>query len=142
VPLRREPLLVLGVILALVGVGCAGSGELRANDLSQQAKTLQSEAAEGALLAQDAASGKTTGIYTREHASDLIGATSQAEVSLRSATAEPALLPQLRRLTALAGKVSADLDRLGDASADEARALARRLRAAARAIERIGTELT
>lgn len=60
-----------GVILALLGAGCGGGGRLGAKALSQQAKSLQSLAAEGALLAQDAVSGKTTRVYRREHSSDL-----------------------------------------------------------------------
>lgn len=50
--LRRA--LLLGVLLALVGAACGGSGKLGAKALSQQSKLLHSEAAEGALLAQDA----------------------------------------------------------------------------------------
>jgi hypothetical protein len=92
--LRRERVLVLGVILALLGAGCGG-GKLGAKALSQQSKSLQSLASEGALLAQDAVSGKTTRIYTREHSSDLYKAASQAEASLKAAKAEPALQPKL-----------------------------------------------
>jgi hypothetical protein len=57
---RKTRVLVLGVILALLGAGCGSGGKLGAKALSQQSKSLQSEAAEGALLAQDAVSGKTT----------------------------------------------------------------------------------
>ena len=60
-----------GGILALLGAGCGGGGRLGAKALSQQAKSVQSLAAEGALLAQDAVSGKTTRVYRREHFSDL-----------------------------------------------------------------------
>jgi hypothetical protein len=139
--LRRERLLVVGVILALVGAGCGGGGMLGAKGLSQQSKSLQSLAAEGALLAQDAVSGKTTRIYTREHSSDLYEAASQAEASLKAATTEPALRPRLRQLTALATGVSAALKRLGGASKDEQRALGRELETAARESEKIGQEL-
>ena len=51
------------VVVLAVGTGCGGQGELDAGALSQQAKALQSVAAEGALLAHDAASGKSTGVY-------------------------------------------------------------------------------
>ena len=43
--------LLLGVVLALLGAGCGGGGKLGAKALSQQARSLQSDAAEGALLA-------------------------------------------------------------------------------------------
>jgi hypothetical protein len=140
-PLRRERLLVVGVILALVGAGCGSGGKLGAKALSQQSKSLQSLAAEGALLAQDAVSGKTTHIYTREHSSDLYKAASQAEASLKAAKTEPALQPKLRQLTALATQVSAALKRLGRASIDEQRALGRELQTAARDSEKIGEGL-
>jgi hypothetical protein len=135
-------LLSLGVILSLAGGGCGRSGQLGASELSQQSKSLRSEAAEGALLAQDAASGRTTHIYTREHASDLYMAASQAEVTLKGAKTEPALEPGLRRLAVLAGQISADLERLGGASRDDDRALARELEAAAEASQKIGEGLT
>jgi hypothetical protein len=139
--LRRERLHVLGVILALLGAGCGGGGNLGAKALSQQAKSLQSLAAEGALLAQDAASGKTTRVYTREHSSDLSKAASRAEAYLKAAKTEPALQPKLRRMTALAAQVSAALKRLGGASKDEQRTLTRQLQTAAKESEQIGTAL-
>jgi hypothetical protein len=139
--LRRERVLVLGVILALLSAGCGSGGKLGAKALSQQSKLLQSEASEGALLAQDAVSGKTTRIYTREHSSDLYKAASQAEASLKAAKTEPALQPRLRRLAALASQVSSALERLRGASKDEQRALGRELQTAARESKRIGKGL-
>jgi hypothetical protein len=139
--LRRERVLVLVVILALLGAGCGGGGKLGAKALSQQSKSLRSEASEGALLAQDAVSGKTTRIYTREHSSDLYKAAFQAEASLKAAKTGPALQPKLRQLTALATHVSAALKRFGGASKDEQRALGRELQTAARESEKIGEGL-
>ena len=137
--LRLKRVLGLGAILALVGAGCGG--QLGAKTLSQQSKSLQSEAAEGALLAQDAASGGTTRIYTREQSADLYRAASHAEVTLKAAKTEAALESKLRQLAVLAGQVSADLKRLGSASRDEDRDLARELLAAAQAIQKIGEGL-
>jgi Phage integrase family len=139
--LRRERVLVLGVMLALLGAGCGSGGQLGAKALSQQSRSLRSEASEGALLAHDAVSGKTTRIYTREHSSELYKAASQAEASLKAAETEPALQPELRRLTALAARVSVALKRLGGASKDQQRALGRELQTAARESERIGQGL-
>jgi hypothetical protein len=119
---RLKRVLRLGVVLALVGAGCGSGGRLGAKALLQQSKSLQSEAAEGALLAQDAASGKTTAIYTREHASALYRAASQIDASLKSAH-------------------SADLRRLGSASEDEQRVLTRELQAAVQASQKIGEGL-
>jgi len=139
--LRRELVLVLVVVLALLGAGCGSGGKLGTKALAQESKSLQSEAAEGALLAQDAATGKTTHIYTREHSSDLYKAASKAETSLKAAKTEPALQPKLRRLTALATQISAGLKRLGDASKDEQRALGRELQTAAQESKKIDTGL-
>jgi len=131
----------LGVILALVGAGCGMSDQLGAKAISQLSKSIQSEAAEGALLAQDAASGGTTRIYAREHVAELSKAAFLAEVTLKAAKTEPALEPKLRQLAVFAGQLSADLKRLGSASRDEDRALAAKLQTAAQAIEEIGTSL-
>ncbi len=139
--LRLKRTLLLGVLLALVGAGCGGSGKLGAKALAQQSKSLQSEAAEGALLAQDAVSGKTTRVYTREHSADLYKAAAGAEASLQAAKTTLALEPKLRRLAVLAAQVRADLKRLGNASKDEARALARELQAAAEESQKIGEGL-
>jgi hypothetical protein len=127
--LRLRRVLGLGVILALVGGGCGSGGQLDAKALSHQLKFLQSEAAEGALLARDAASGRTTRTYTREHSTELYRAALQAEAMLNAATTEPALQPKLRQLVVLAGQVSAGLRRLGSASREEDGRLARQLEA-------------
>jgi hypothetical protein len=141
VSLHRERLLALAVILVVLCAGCGGGGKLGAKALSKQSKSLQSLAAEGALLAQDAVSGKTTSIFTREHSSDLHKAASQAEASLKTAKTGPALQPRLRRLAALAAQVSAALYRLGGASKAEQRTLSRELQAAAKESEQIGKAL-
>jgi len=140
--MRLKRVLGFGLTLALAGGGCGSGGQLGAAALSQQSKSLRSDAAEGALLAQDAASGRTTHIYTREHAADLYRAASQAEIMLKTVTTEPALESRFRQLAFLAGQVSADLARLGSASRDDDRALARELQAAAEASQKIGEGLT
>ena len=137
---RRQRALVAGALAALLCTGCGG-GKLSAKALSQQAKTLQSVAAEGALLGQDAGSGKTTRTYAREQASDLYKAASQEESALRTAKTAPALEPKLRRLNTLADEASAALKRLGDASKDEQRRLARKLLAVAEQTKQIGDGL-
>jgi len=136
-PGRRARVVALWVIVALLGAGCGGGGKLGAKALSQQSKALRSEAAEGALLAGDAVSGKTTRIYTREHSADLYKAAARAAASLKAAETERALRPKLRRLTALSARVSAALQRLGGASRAEQRALRGELEAAARESRRI-----
>ena len=132
--------LLLGVVL-LLAAGCGGGGKLGAKALSQQARSLQSHAAEGALLAGDVFSGRTTRIYTREHSADLHKAASQIETSLKTARTAPELEGKLRRLEAIAARVSTELERLGHASKGEAHALGRELEAAAAESKTIGKGL-
>jgi DNA-binding transcriptional regulator YdaS (Cro superfamily) len=70
---------------------------LGSSALSQHAKTVQSLAAEGALLAEDAVAGRTTSVYTREHAAELAKAASREAASLQKAKTDAALEPKLRR---------------------------------------------
>lgn len=123
--------LVAGAALACLAAGCGNSGTLDAAALSQQAKAVQSTAAEGALLAGDAAAGRSTHIYRRQQAAALAKAASSTTASLSTARTEPALTPKLRRLTAVAGRASRALERLGSASGSELRVLARELQSAA-----------
>jgi small-conductance mechanosensitive channel len=131
----------LAAILLLVGAACSSNGTLDAEALKHEAETVQSDAAEGALLAQDALAGKTTRIYTREHALDLSDAASGTEASLAAATTDPALEPELRQLAELAGQVTGALERLANASGDEERTLADELQAAAEASRKIAEGL-
>ena len=107
--LHVRRLLFLGVMVALVGSGCSGGGNLGGTALAQQSRSLQSLAAEGALLAQDTMSGRTTRVYTREHSTDLYKAAAQAAASLKAAKTKPELEPSLRELAVLATRVRADL---------------------------------
>ncbi|MDP9318146.1 MAG: hypothetical protein M3O94_03550 [Actinomycetota bacterium] len=131
----------MAVLLALLSAGCGGGGRLGAEALLQQSKSLQSEAAEGALLAQDAASGKTTRIFVRERSAELYQAASGTEASLKTAEAENGLAVKLRQLAAVAKHVSSDLMRLGGASGGEQQALAHDLQTAALESQRIGESL-
>ena len=89
------------------------------------------------MLGRDAGDGKTTRIFTREHAAELHASAAKEEASLRDATAEPAVRASLRRLTALAGTTTAALGELGDAPEAEQKRLAARLQRTADRIERI-----
>jgi hypothetical protein len=132
--------LVLGAVV-LFGAGCGGGGPLGVKALSQEAKSLQSLAAEGALLAQDVAAGKTTRVYARVHSSDLSTAASQSEALLKAAETTPTLEPKRNQLAVLAARVHADLERLGGASTEEERTIGRELQAAAQESQKISEEL-
>ena len=122
-------------------MGHGGGGKLGVKALSQESKSLQSLAAEGALLAEDAVVGKTTHVFTRGHSSDLYKAASQVEASLKTAKTEPAFEPELRRLAVLAAQVRDDLNRLDGASKEEERAIGSELQASARESQKISEEL-
>jgi hypothetical protein len=140
-PPRRLTTVVVAATLALLTAACGGTGPLDAEALSHEADALHSTAAEGALLAQDALAGKTTRIYTREHATDLADVAAQSAATLSEATAEPALEPQLQQLTQLADQVNAALEQLVTASAGEEGAIADQLQAAADASQQVGEGL-
>jgi hypothetical protein len=137
VPYRLKRALCFALVLALVGTGCGSNERLEAKDLFQQLESLQSEAAEGALLAQDAADGRTTRIYTREHSTELYQAARGAEATLNAATTEPQLESELSQLRVFANRVSSALQRLATASGDEDRALVREFQA----IQKLGAGL-
>jgi hypothetical protein len=138
---RRSAAALLLVAALMLLAGCGSGGKLGKKALAEQSKTLQSEAAEGALLAQDAVDGKSTRIYVREHSGYLAKAAKQAESALTGASTEPALEPKLRRLARLAARIDSGLQSLGDASAKAQRSLGRELQAAAAESQKIGESL-
>ena len=102
---------------------------------------MQSLAAEGALLAGDSAAGRSTGVYRREHSSELAAAASKAARSLETAKTTSALEPRIRRLHGIALRVGSQLKHLEGASKAEARALEHELQAAADSSEKLGEGL-
>ena len=140
-PTRRSAV-GLGVIVALVGASCGSSRQLGAKALLEQSKTLRSQAAEGALLSEDAVSGKATSNYIHEHAVELSEAASQVEATLGAGSTDPSLETERDQLVSLAGKISDDLQRLSEATTDEQRTLTGELQAAADASQKIGEGLT
>jgi hypothetical protein len=139
---RRRSVLRLATICALIGTACASNGQLGTEALLQGSESLRSAAAEGALLAEDAVSGKATSNYIHEHAVELSEAASQIEATLEAASTDPSLEPERGQLVALARRISDDLQRLSEASTDERRTLTSELQAAADASQRIGEGLT
>lgn len=107
----------LPIALALVLAGCGSRSP------EQQAESLHSLAAEGALLARDAADGRVTEPFTRVHSTEL------AKLATKLHTSSDA------RIASLATEVAADLERLGDASHAGQLEIARELEAAARATD-------
>jgi hypothetical protein len=122
----------------LLLAGCGGQGAPGKQALQQQAAGLQSLAAEGGLLASDAARGRSTSTFVRVHAAELTKAARASEAVLARG-----LTPDARALAALARRTTADLDRLSHSGSDRGaqRRLARRLERAAARAERLGKRL-
>jgi hypothetical protein len=128
--------------VALTLVGCGGSGgPLGRSSLAKQADQVRSLAAEGGLLAQDGADGRTTAIFVREHGSYLAGAATTAASSLQRANAKAGLTKQLHTLRTLSAEVRDQLKRLGGASRAEERDIAGTLGKAADAAAKLGQGL-
>jgi hypothetical protein len=135
---QRKLALSVGVLVVLVCAGCSAGGRLGSEELSQQLDALRSHAAEGALLAQDAAAGRSTHTFTREHSSALSESVAQAETSLKGATTEPALEAKLSRLEGLAARIGSALERLSTAPRSQDGAIARELQASERLAADVG----
>ena len=107
--------------------GCGGKGALGQKALQQEATGLQSLAAEGGILAGDAARGRSTSVFLRVHTQYLTKAAQSSATTL--AAGGPAAAPWPRR-----EGVAHELDRLSHSGSDRAeqRRLAADLTRAAR----------
>ena len=103
---------VLLALLLLLVPACGGSGELSAEQFKKQAESIQSFAAEGALLARDVADGKSTANFTRVHAGELAASAAKLEQTLTSAQPAPDVESELARAVELAERVAATLKEL------------------------------
>jgi hypothetical protein len=111
VPLIARIAVPLVAILLLAG--CGGQGTLGKKALSQEATGIESLAAEGGLLAGNAARGRSTSTFTRMHARFLRDA---ARTS--AGTLERGGTTKARRLARLANRVGNDLERLSRSGSD------------------------
>jgi hypothetical protein len=101
------------LLIAVLAAGCGGSNALDRKALEQEAKGIHSLAAEGSLLAGNAAKGRTTVVFTRIHARALrASARSSASTLAGGRTAEA------RRLASLAVRLGVELDRLSRSGAN------------------------
>jgi hypothetical protein len=128
---------VLLALSLLLVPSCGGGGELSAEQFKKQAESIQSFAAEGALLARDVADGKSTAPFTRVHAGELAANAAKLEQTMTSAKPAPGVEAKLARAAELAKRVAVTLEELerspGDAAA--ARRVQRELEAAAKQAE-------
>jgi hypothetical protein len=109
----------------LVAAGCGGTSTLSEKTLQKQTETVQSAAAEGALLAADVARDRTTEPFARIHAEKLAEQAKKAAGTLRKAKLEPGLEDERRQALTKAVDVQHALERLH--AEPENRVLGRRL---------------
>jgi hypothetical protein len=121
-------------LLLPLSVGCGSSSTLTAKSLNQQADTVKSAAAEGALLASDIARDRTTEPFARIHSGELAEQAKGAQQSLTKARAPAELESQRREAAAAARSTFAALEDLHEAPTDHAvaRRAERRLKVLAR----------
>ena len=112
-------LLLISVVL-LVAAGCGGGGSVSQKDVQKQFEAIQSLAAEGALVADGAADGRTTDVFVRVHTGYLDKAARKVEGQLSSARASGAAERDRVRAARLAASVAGELARLGDDPGDRA----------------------
>jgi hypothetical protein len=110
---RTSVLAAMAVLLA----GCNG-GTVDRHALTNDAATIDSMACEGALLAHDAAHGKTTAFFAREQANVLRIQSSNLADALSKRHALAAIEQKVRAKAKVAAKLSVTLQRLHDHPSD------------------------
>jgi hypothetical protein len=105
-------------LLVLPAAACGGGGTLSKKAFQLQAESLQSFAAEGALVAEDAADGRTTETFVSVHTEYLSKAATKVETKLRSAEATGELEEKRKSALRLAGRITDKLGQLHRAPDD------------------------
>ena len=136
--MHRLAPLAISVILA---AGCGGGGTLSRDSFQKEAESIQSAAADGALLAHDAADGRTTTPFASVHSDDLAKSVATVSKKLESAEVEPGLEQDLGRAVRLASRIEEELAHLHDDPEDraEARRVADALEEIAKAAEELAS---
>ena len=122
----------------LLLAGCGGQSTLGPKALQQEASGLQSLAAEGSLVATDAARGRSTGVFVRVHGAELAKAAQASATLLAKSEGSDA-----HRLAALGVRITRELDRLSHSGSNrrQQRRLAAELNRAAAQAEKLGARL-
>jgi hypothetical protein len=111
--------------LTLVFAGCGGGGTLGQHAFKKDVESIQSLAAEGALIARQVGHGDATQTFVRVHTTYLQRQASTLERKLSTARVPPALAGRRRRAVRVAAEVDRDLGLLHRHPGD--RGLGRRL---------------
>jgi hypothetical protein len=112
----------LAAALICGAVFLAGCDPLDQNELRREVDTIQSIAAEGSLLAQQAARNRTKLTYLRVHSKDLADQAEQSAEKLKDAEVEQSIKPQLDEAINLANEESDALGQLEVSGGDESQA--------------------
>jgi hypothetical protein len=126
-------------ISILLTTGCGGGGTLSRDSFRKEAESIQSVAAEGALLAHDTADGRTTTPFASVHADDLAESVAKVSEKLQSAEVESELEQDRGRAVRLSSRIEEELTHLHDDPED--RAEARRVADALEEIAKAAEEL-
>ena len=102
--------LVLGSLVVVL-TGCNG-GTVDKHALKRDSEKIGSLAMEGALLANDVSKGASTTSFVRVHAKEMSQAASDMQNAMATRPTSPGITNKVRQLSKLAGKVSAQLERL------------------------------
>jgi hypothetical protein len=119
---RRQGVCLLAVALALAG---CGGGPLGRHAFEQDVESIQSLAAEGALVADQVAGGNATQTFVRVHTRYLGRAAGSLRRKLAAARVAPSLARKRRQAVLIAATVDQDLELLRRHPGD--RQLGRRL---------------
>jgi hypothetical protein len=128
-------------LLALATAGCGG--EIRTDELKRGVESLGSSAAEGQLLAHEAAEDRAKSTFTRVHARDLADTVTHEAEKLSDASAGSETRPSKESAVELANTIAGALGDLQVAPGDAAvaRTTERRLADAAQRAARLGGSL-
>ena|SRR5215207_4420778 len=106
--------------IAVAAVLCSGcGGAMQADELVRSIGTLESSAAEGALLAHDVARDRTKATFARAHARELGEAVDHEAEKLQDASAEGEVAVRKRAAVDLGGRISEALGQIRTAPGSE-----------------------
>jgi hypothetical protein len=134
--MRRKGVCLAALAFALAG---CGGGALGKHALTKDVESIQSLAAESALLATQVAHGDVTGTFVRVHTQYLGRVSGSLERTLAKARVPEGLADKRRRAVRLAGLVDRDLELLHEHPDD--RALGQRLAAELERVAKQAEEL-
>jgi hypothetical protein len=129
----RAPAGAATVLLAIAALWSGCGGPMKADELARSIETLESSAAEGALLAGDVARNRTKATFARAHARDLGEVVDHEAEKLEDADAEGDVAARKTAAVDLAGRISEALGQVQTAPGSE-----REGRNAAAALSRLG----